>query len=389
MNTVLLRGVVGSHAYSMARPDSDIDVLGCYAAPTIQFHGLTPPTGKHATQHTTSPDVTLHEAGKFAGLCLGGNPTAMELLWLDTYQVRTELGDQLVSIREKFLSAPRVRDAYLGYATQQFRRLSNSGRFPDVPVARIEKHARHLLRLVEQGTHLWVTGKLELKVPDPQRVFDFGTRVGAGDIEAAEWVIKRAEETFQTCATVLPAAPDRAAVQGWLHDVRAAHYFRGPATPEPKPVPPTVDARLTPYTPPANAPRVVLCDIDGTVALRGDRSPYDESRVVDDQPNWPVIDTLLALEVANHQLVFLSGRSEKCRDDTETWLSRHVVWGPLELHMRTVGDTRPDTEVKLEMFNTHIRDRYDVRVVLDDRNSVVQLWRSLGLTCLQVADGDF
>lgn len=189
-----------------------------------------PPTGKRATQHATDPDVTLHEAGKFASLCLSANPTAMELMWLDSYQVRTELGDQLIDIRERFLSAPRVRDAYLGYATQQFRRLTNSGRFPDVPVARIEKHARHLLRLVEQGTHLWVTGQLVMRVPDPQRVFDFGVRA-ATDPGVATPVMARAALTFQNCATVLPDAPDRGAVQEWLHTVRAAHYFPRVATP--------------------------------------------------------------------------------------------------------------------------------------------------------------
>lgn len=227
MDTPLLLGVVGSHAYGMARQDSDVDRLGTYAAPTLELHGLRPPTGKRATRHTTNPDVTLHEAGKFASLCLAGNPTVMELLWLpaDLYEVRTKLGQRAIEIRDSFLSAPRVRDAYLGYATQQFKRLSDRGRFPDVPVARIEKHARHLLRLVEQGTHLWATGRLEVRVEDPQRVFDFGRRA-VEDVEAAQWVLSRAELTFDRVATVLPGAPDERAVESWLHDVRAAHYNR-------------------------------------------------------------------------------------------------------------------------------------------------------------------
>lgn len=227
MDTPLLLGVVGSHAYGMVREDSDIDRLGVYAAPTIELHGLHPPTGKRATRHTTNPDVTLHEAAKFAALCLAGNPTVMELLWLpdDLYEVRALLGQRAIEIRSRFLSAKRVRDAYLGYATQQFKRLSDSGRFPDVPVARIEKHARHLLRLIEQGTHLWATGRLEIRVPDPERVFDFGRRV-AVDVEPAQWVMTRAEETFNRVATVLPDEPDERAVESWLLDVRAAHYDR-------------------------------------------------------------------------------------------------------------------------------------------------------------------
>lgn len=57
--------------------------------------------------------------------------------------------------------------------------------------------------------------------------------------------------------------------------------------------------------------------------------------------------------------------------------------------MRKSGDMRKDSIVKREMFDEHIRGRYNVNFVLDDRNQVVELWRSMGLTCLQVADGDF
>lgn len=224
MNTLLL-AVVGSHAYGMAREGSDVDKLGVYAAPTVEFHGLHPPLGKRATIHTTGPDVTLHEAGKFAALCLNANPTVMELLWLpaELHEVKTQLGKQAIALRKSFLSAPRVRNAYLGYATQQFKRLINEGRFPDVPVARIEKHARHLLRLVEQGTRLWVTGELEVQVHNPQRMFDFGARV-AEDPAAAGSILARAELTFANCETVLPSAPDEKAVESWLLDVRAEFY---------------------------------------------------------------------------------------------------------------------------------------------------------------------
>src|SRR5690606_31256568 len=92
--TLLLSGIVGSVAYGLAGPDSDVDRLGVYAAPTTAFHGLHPPVGKAASKATTSPDCTLHEAGKFAALLLGGNPTITELLWLpdDLYEVRTPLG---------------------------------------------------------------------------------------------------------------------------------------------------------------------------------------------------------------------------------------------------------------------------------------------------------
>lgn len=57
--------------------------------------------------------------------------------------------------------------------------------------------------------------------------------------------------------------------------------------------------------------------------------------------------------------------------------------------MRPEGDIRKDSIVKREIFENYIRDYYNIQFVLDDRNQVVEMWRSLGLKCLQVQEGDF
>jgi len=59
------------------------------------------------------------------------------------------------------------------------------------------------------------------------------------------------------------------------------------------------------------------------------------------------------------------------------------------LYMRTEGDYRDDAVVKYELYVQYIAPTFDVAVVLDDRNRVVRMWRQVGLTCLQVEDGDF
>ncbi|CAM3425697.1 hypothetical protein [Stackebrandtia soli] len=133
----------------------------------------------------------------------------------------------------------------------------------------------------------------------------------------------------------------------------------------------------------------VIVDIDGTVALRGDRSPYDEARVGWDAPNEPVIEVVKALHAAGNVIVFVSGRTEGCRADTVTWLGLHVPVDFAALHMRRSGDARKDWVIKRDLYKKHIRSKYDVLCVLDDRNQVVEMWRDLGLTVLQVAEGDF
>ncbi|MFJ8361013.1 DNA polymerase beta superfamily protein [Streptomyces sp. NPDC093984] len=221
---VLLSGIVGSTAYGLAHEGSDVDRLGLFAAATERLHGLHPPKESHVS---TAPDRTLHEAAKWCRLALGGNPTATELVWLpdELYEVRTALGDELIGIRTSFLCAKRVRDAYLGYATQQFRRLESrgDGSFSADTRGRTAKHARHLKRLCHQGLELYTTGRLTLRVENPQEYHEFGERV-ATDPAAALPLLRFYENAFGEARTALPERPDERAVEAWLRRVRAHFY---------------------------------------------------------------------------------------------------------------------------------------------------------------------
>ncbi|MET7477985.1 nucleotidyltransferase domain-containing protein [Streptomyces sp. NPDC005648] len=225
---VLLSGIVGSTAYGLAREGSDIDRLGVYAVPTVQLHGLEKLIQSHVF---TDPDRTLHEAAKWCRLALSGNPTVMELVWLpgELYEVRTALGDELIGIRSAFLSAKKVRDSYLGYATQQFRRLEarGDGSFSADTRKRTAKHARHLKRLCHQGLELYTTGRLTIRVDDPESYHDFGDRVAA-DSGAARPLLAEYEAAFDENRSTLPDQPDEGAVEAWLRRVRA-HFYRPPA----------------------------------------------------------------------------------------------------------------------------------------------------------------
>jgi predicted nucleotidyltransferase len=214
--TVLLAGIVGSTAYGLAGPDSDVDRLGMFAAPTLALLGLSTPNDSHVT---TAPDVTFHEAAKAVRLMLGGNPTASELLWLpdELYEVRTPLGDEAVGLRAAFLSEKRVRHAYLGYADQQFRKLLS--RNPGDSAKKVAKHARHLMRLVDQGYELYTSGHVSIRLADPERYLAFGEKVAA-DVEAVRPFMAEAEARFDAARSVLPAEPDSAVVEDWLLRVR-------------------------------------------------------------------------------------------------------------------------------------------------------------------------
>lgn len=225
---VLLKGIVGSTAYGLATEDSDVDLMGVFAATTEEILGLHPP--KDSLVHT-EPDETLHEAKKFVSLVLNGNPSVTELLWLDAYEGMTSLGEELVRIRRSFLSAPRVRDAYMGYATSQFMRLLSrgDGSFSADTRKRTEKHARHLVRLVEQGFYLYITGELVVNLAssasevDPAWVHQMGRSIADDPKVAAEYMVK-AKQKFDAAKTSLPHVPDEEVVERWLINVRRSNW---------------------------------------------------------------------------------------------------------------------------------------------------------------------
>jgi predicted kinase len=145
------------------------------------------------------------------------------------------------------------------------------------------------------------------------------------------------------------------------------------------------------YTPDTKLPLALICDLDGTIAIHKDRSPYDFGKCGTDLLCEPVANIVRLHAINGFTILYVSGRDNWCRLITEDWLQRNrmPVDVPHMLIMRPDTDKRKDYIVKLDLFNTHIRDSYNVRFVLDDRNQVVQMWRKLGLVCLQVNEGDF
>lgn len=150
-------------------------------------------------------------------------------------------------------------------------------------------------------------------------------------------------------------------------------------------------------------PEAIIVDIDGTVAHMAGRSPYDYTQVhtdtVDPYVQWLVVHLWGIRSDDYHsdewpRILIVSGRDDTCRAETRKWLADNDI--PFdELHMRPTGakdangNKLPDYRVKYDLFNKHIRGKYNVRFVLDDRDQVVNLWRALGLKCLQVQPGDF
>ena len=136
----------------------------------------------------------------------------------------------------------------------------------------------------------------------------------------------------------------------------------------------------------SDRPDAIICDLDGTLALFGNANPFDRNFLADELN--PAVAAILRNRPPVEELIIVSGRNNKFEAVTRQWLAKYKL-SPERLHMRKDGDYRKDSVIKEEIYHECIEDVYNVVFVLDDRSSVVDLWRSLGLSCLQVATGEF
>jgi hypothetical protein len=143
---------------------------------------------------------------------------------------------------------------------------------------------------------------------------------------------------------------------------------------------------------------IVIVDVDGTLTKVGSRvlclkkSPpdWDEfySRCGEDKPVNEII-RMVNLLCLHYQIVICTGRRESCRAVTEQWFTENgfVEFG--RMLMRADGDIRHDTIIKPEMLEIAGIKPEEIAFVLEDRKSMVEKWREMGIICLQVANGDF
>lgn len=212
MTHVILKGVVGSTAFGLAHAESDKDYLGIFMPSIADLIGLK---NIQETVVTKNPDCSLHSLQKYCSLALKCNPTILDLLWLDDYEICTDEGWALIDIREAFLSQKYLRSAFGGYALSQAKRLvsrsnggSVSGGFdPDI-AKRTAKHGRHCLRLCIVAEQALSTGKIIVDVsPWRDEIFAAGEAAERDPYEF-EAVITERVRAIDAMESLLPMEAD-------------------------------------------------------------------------------------------------------------------------------------------------------------------------------------
>lgn len=204
---MILQVVTGSRAYGLDTPESDTDRRGVFVVPTPEFWRLDkPPTHRDGPL----PEQFSWEVERFCVLALEANPTVLECLWSPLVELVTPAGERLLGLREAFVSE-RARQSFVEYARAQFKRLD-----PERPRW---KQAMHMIRLLLSGLHLLEHGSPLVRVGEHRERL---LAIRRGEVPWAEVEAWRARLAARaaTAPSVLPAVPDRKAVEEFLMDVR-------------------------------------------------------------------------------------------------------------------------------------------------------------------------
>jgi phosphoglycolate phosphatase-like HAD superfamily hydrolase len=150
-----------------------------------------------------------------------------------------------------------------------------------------------------------------------------------------------------------------------------------------------------------NKKTTVIFDLDGTLALVDKRRGiakkpngkinfdifYDPQYIELDEPNSFVIELAKMYKRDGYEIVIVSGRSDRTKEATERWLEKYGILYD-RMIMRKRKNFTPDNELKERWLEKYL-DRDDIRVVVDDRQRVVDMWRRNGLNVFQVENGNF
>ena len=170
-------------------------------------------------------DVIVYSARKFAQLAASGNPTVLLPLFVPESEVVsiTEAGRELRDGAAAFASM-HAAQRFRGYMRKQRSGISGEAGRTNRPELVAEfgydcKYAMHALRLGVQGIEYLGTGRITLPVPEPQLTALREVRQGRWPLaDVLAWYDDlEAELTALAATEPLPAEPDRAWIDGWLH----------------------------------------------------------------------------------------------------------------------------------------------------------------------------
>tara|TARA_X000001036_G_C20587960_1_gene769538 strand:+ start:157 stop:591 length:435 start_codon:yes stop_codon:yes gene_type:complete len=142
--------------------------------------------------------------------------------------------------------------------------------------------------------------------------------------------------------------------------------------------------------------KIVLCDIDGTVANNDHRQHYLEgkkdwdgffSELINDRPIPEIINQIKEHHSSGKKIIFLTGRPEKYRKQTLLWLLEYFDF-ELNLLMRKNKDQRNKLIIKKEIFELNF-DVKDIFLIFENDEELISMWKDFGANVFDINKSDY
>jgi predicted nucleotidyltransferase len=236
LDNQILRGVIGSSAHGISTDSSDRDEMGVFIETPEQVCGLEPMDNytyrdqrEGVRSGPSDLDLTLFSLRRFCKLAVSGNPSVTIMLWLPEYLIKTELGEELIGIREAFISTNAGR-RYLGYLhSQKLKMLGEKAR----TVKRQDlidthgydtKFACHALRIGMEGIDLMTQKKVIMPIQEPNLSILRGIRNGEWEESDVLEMITRVERVLQMVTDSFDWKPDTDRINKFLVRAHQLHW---------------------------------------------------------------------------------------------------------------------------------------------------------------------
>lgn len=441
---ILYKCIVGSQAYGTSTPTSDIDYKGVYIQSLNEILSIN----KYQEQVSFNKDECYYEIKRFIELIGVANPTILELLFTDPKYIiyKNPIFDIILNNKHKFLTK-KCKDTFAGYAMTQIKKAKGLNKKQNWETSKIIRRDPLNFTVVhEDGKTIDIKKWLEKnnykqencglvnldymhncyalyysdvpgfykgiigsdsnelryssvpKGEKPECVIYFnkdGYSMHCADYrEYEEWLKCRNEQRYvdvknhnqkidgknlMHCVRLIDIATEIATDNTIIvkrpnsvgEKVIKEMYYK------------YIFKEVDPIKYNKDLEDIVICDLDGTLCLLNGRNPFDTAKCENDLINEPVYNI-----IKNKKAIFITGRDEKYRKQTESFLKKYSI-NYEYLFMREDNNKEKDFLFKERIYNDNIKNKFNVEFILEDRNQVVQMWRKLGLTVFQVADGDF
>lgn len=218
---LILEIIHGSRAYGTHRPDSDTDIKGIVLLRQPAAYFGFERFEQKDSGWADNVDRVWYDLRKFCRLALQCNPNIIEMLWVPDgcKLLETQVGRELISLRERFLSTAVFR-SFGGYAHDQQKKLEHKAASGE-PIK--WKHALHLVRLSRMAHEIATTGQIMVQRPDAEELKEIGA--GKWTFERVLSEVERLRNASRQLesASKLPEKPDRAGIEAWLVNVIWQH----------------------------------------------------------------------------------------------------------------------------------------------------------------------